>query len=82
MGKHRNDTPAGDTMTMPDFIAHLETINYPPKVLATLKATYNAASDTQKAALEIQMRPVLDNIAAELRNQGHNLDTATSRPTP
>jgi hypothetical protein len=81
MGKHRNDA-AADTMTMPEFIAHLESINYEPRVLATIQATYNAASDTQKALLEIQMRPVLDNIAAELRNQGHNLDTTTSRPTP
>lgn len=77
MGRHRNDD---DVMTMPDFIAHLEAAGSP--LATTINATYNTATQAQKAQLEEQMRPVLRKITTELRHQGQHLDTTTSRPTP
>ena len=65
MGKHRNDTPAGDVMTMPQFIAHLETTG--SKLAPTIRASYNAATDEHKAILEQQMQPVLEKITRELK---------------
>lgn len=69
MGKHRTpEPPAGDVMTMPDFINHLETTGSP--LAPTIRASYNAATDAIKAELEQQMRPVLERITQELHGHG------------
>lgn len=64
MGKHRNDT-AAPVMTMPEFIAHLETTG--SKLAPTIRASYNAATDAHRQLLEQQMQPVLEKITRELK---------------